>query len=299
MTYNSIPFRIETSIDVRKTGIITKKNDARSNRYAITLVKWLQQHNIDILMNEIDENLDMIIVLGGDGTLLHIAEQAARYAIPVLGINLGNLGFLTELTEDETFLALEHILIGKVTIENRLMLKARHVSSNGQETEYRYALNDVVITKNVLDRLLRLSTKADEEYITTYKADGLIFSSPTGSTAYNLSAGGPLVYPGLATITVTPICPFMLSSRPIILPAEKRIVARFDAVSHTERAQIILDGQAFWEMKDGDELELETAEHSLQLIVSSARDYFTILRNKLHWGVSGEKTDGKQIQKTS
>jgi NAD+ kinase len=299
MTYNSIPFRIETSIDVRKTGIITKKNDARSNRYATTLVKWLQQHNIDILMNEIDENLDMIIVLGGDGTLLHIAEQAARYAIPVLGINLGNLGFLTELTEDETFLALEHILIGKVTIENRLMLKARHVSSNGQETEYRYALNDVVITKNVLDRLLRLSTKADEEYITTYKADGLIFSSPTGSTAYNLSAGGPLVYPGLATITVTPICPFMLSSRPIILPAEKRIVARFDAVSHTERAQIILDGQAFWEMKDGDELELETAEHSLQLIVSSARDYFTILRNKLHWGVSGEKTDGKQIQKTS
>jgi NAD+ kinase len=299
MTYNSIPFRIETSIDVRKTGIITKKNDARSNRYAITLVKWLQQHNIDILMNEIDENLDMIIVLGGDGTLLHIAEQAARYAIPVLGINLGNLGFLTELTEDETFLALEHILIGKVTIENRLMLKARHVSSNGQETEYRYALNDVVITKNVLDRLLRLSTKADEEYITTYKADGLIFSSPTGSTAYNLSAGGPLVYPGLATITVTPICPFMLSSRPIILPAEKRIVARFDAVSHTERAQIILDGQAFWEMKDGDELELETAEHSLQLIVSSARDYFTILRNKLHWGVSGEKTESKQIQKTS
>jgi NAD+ kinase len=262
-------------------------------------VKWLQQHNIDILMNEIDENLDMIIVLGGDGTLLHIAEQAARYAIPVLGINLGNLGFLTELTEDETFLALEHILIGKVTIENRLMLKARHVSSNGQETEYRYALNDVVITKNVLDRLLRLSTKADEEYITTYKADGLIFSSPTGSTAYNLSAGGPLVYPGLATITVTPICPFMLSSRPIILPAEKRIVARFDAVSHTERAQIILDGQAFWEMKDGDELELETAEHSLQLIVSSARDYFTILRNKLHWGVSGEKTESKQIQKTS
>jgi NAD+ kinase len=102
MTYNSIPFRIETSIDVRKAGIITKKDDARSNRYATTLVKWLEQHKIDILMNEIDENLDMIIVLGGDGTLLHIAEQAARYAIPVLGINLGNLGFLTELTEDET-----------------------------------------------------------------------------------------------------------------------------------------------------------------------------------------------------
>lgn len=291
MTYNSTPFRIETSIEVRKTGIITKKDDDRANRYAAILLKWLQQRNIHGLMNEINPDLDLIIVLGGDGTLLHIAEQAARYAIPVLGINLGNLGFLTELTEDETFQALDYILAGKVTIENRLMLKARHVSSNGKKTEYRYALNDIVISKNVLDRLLRLSTKADEEYITTYKADGLIFSSPTGSTAYNLSAGGPLVYPGLSTITVTPICPFMLSSRPIILPAEKKIVTRFDAVSHTERAQIIIDGQAFWEMKDGDELELETAEHSLQLVVSSTRDYFTILRNKLHWGVSGEKPD--------
>lgn len=294
MTYNSTPFRIETSIKVRKTGIITKKDDDRANRYAAILLKWLQQRNIDVLMNEINPDLDLIIVLGGDGTLLHIAEQAARYAIPVLGINLGNLGFLTELTEDETFHALDYILAGKVTIENRLMLKARHVSSTGQKTEYRYALNDVVISKNVLDRLLRLSTKADEEYITTYKADGLVFSSPTGSTAYNLSAGGPLVYPGLATITVTPICPFMLSSRPIILPAEKKIVTRFDAVNHNERAQIIIDGQAFWEMKDGDELELETAEQSLQLIVSSARDYFTILRNKLHWGVSGEKADKTQ-----
>jgi NAD+ kinase len=230
----------------------------------------------------------MIIVLGGDGTLLHIAEKAARHAIPVLGINLGNLGFLTELTEKETFEALERVLAGKLTIENRLMLKARLIAKE-QTTDYRYALNDVVITKNVLDRLLRLSAKADDEYITTYKADGLIFSSPTGSTAYNLSAGGPLVYPGLATITVTPICPFMLSSRPIILPADKRIRTRFDGGTGTERAQIIIDGQAFWEMRDGDELEIETAGQTLQLIVSSTRDYFTILRNKLHWGVSGEK----------
>lgn len=289
MTYKTTPFRTETSLTIRKVGIITKKDDARSDHYAVTLTSWLQQRNITVFLNEIYPDLDMIIVLGGDGTLLHIAEKAARHAIPVLGINLGNLGFLTELTEDETFHALEHILAGKLTVENRLMLKTRLVS-NKQATDYRYALNDVVITKNVLDRLLRLSTKADEEHITTYKADGLIFSSPTGSTAYNLSAGGPLVYPGLATITVTPICPFMLSSRPIILPAEKQIKTRFDAGKTSERAQIIIDGQAFWEMKDGDELEIETAEQSLQLIVSSTRDYFTILRNKLHWGVSGEKS---------
>ncbi len=298
MTYDSTPFRMKTSLVVRKTGIITKKDDTRTEAYAAKLAHWLQQRNIVVSLNKISPDLDMIIVLGGDGTLLHIAEKAARHAIPVLGINLGNLGFLTELTENETFQALDHILAGKVTVENRLMLKVRHVA-NGQPTEYRYALNDVVISKNVLDRLLRLSTKADDDYITTYRADGLIFSSPTGSTAYNLSAGGPLVYPGLATITVTPICPFMLSSRPIILPSEKRIKTRFDAGNSTERAQVIIDGQPFWEMKDGDELELETAEHFLQLIVSSTRDYFTILRNKLHWGVSNEKTPGSQADETT
>ncbi len=288
MTGKKTPFRTETSLVIGTVGIITKIDDARSDSYAKTLSKWLQERDISVFVNEITAHLDMIIVLGGDGTLLHIAEEAARHAIPVLGINLGNLGFLTELTEKETFHALERILAGKLTIENRLMLKTRLIAKE-QTTDYRYALNDVVITKNVLDRLLQLSTKADDEYITTYKADGLIFSSPTGSTAYNLSAGGPLVYPGLATITVTPICPFMLSSRPIILPADKRIMTRFHAGSGTEKAQIIIDGQAFWEMRDGDELEIETAGQTLQLIVSSTRDYFTILRNKLHWGVSGEK----------
>ena len=289
MTDPKTPFRTETSLAIGTVGIITKLDDVRSDSYAQTLSNWLHQRDIGVFLNEISADLDMIIVLGGDGTLLHIAEKAARHAIPVLGINLGNLGFLTELTEKETFAALERVLAGKLTIENRLMLKARLITKE-QTTDYRYALNDVVITKNVLDRLLRLSTRADDEYITTYKADGLIFSSPTGSTAYNLSAGGPLVYPGLETITVTPICPFMLSSRPIILPADKRIRTRFDAGNSTERAQIIIDGQAFWEMRDGDELEIETAGQTLQLIVSSTRDYFTILRNKLHWGVSGEKT---------
>ncbi len=288
MSGTNIPFRVETSLTIGTIGIITKIDDAGSDSYAKTLANWLQQREIGVFINEINAGLDMLIVLGGDGTLLHIAEKAARHAIPVLGINLGNLGFLTELTENETFQALERVLAGKLTIENRLMLKARLVNKE-QVTDYRYALNDVVIAKNVLDRLLRLSARADAEYITTYKADGLIFSSPTGSTAYNLSAGGPLVYPGLATITVTPICPFMLSSRPIILPADKRIRTRFESGTGTERAQIIIDGQAFWEMRHGDELEVETAGQPLQLIVSSTRDYFTILRTKLHWGVSGEK----------
>lgn len=283
MTYNSTPFRSTRKLNIDNVGLITKKDDARPDAYAATLAHWLRARGISVTLNDIGPSLDLIIVLGGDGTLLHIAETAARHSIPVLGINMGNLGFLTELTEDETFRALEKILASDVTIENRLMLRARLLSDD-QQTAYRYALNDVVIAKNVIDRLLNLRTVADGQYITTYRADGLIFSSPTGSTAYNLSAGGPLVYPGLATITVTPICPFMLSSRPILLPADKRIKTCYEAGNTIERAQVIIDGQPFWEMKKGDELEIQTAKHCLQLVVSSTRDYFTILRNKLHWG---------------
>jgi NAD+ kinase len=288
MTYTATPFRLKKELKVRQAGLITKKDDQRPDEYAAMLAGWLQQRGISVTLNSIVPDLDMIIVLGGDGTLLHIAEDAARHSIPVLGINMGNLGFLTELTEDETCMALDRILTSEVTIENRLMLRARLVS-NQHKTVYRYALNDVVITKNVLDRLLNLSTTANDEFITTYRADGLIFSTPTGSTAYNLSAGGPIVYPGLATITVTPICPFMLSSRPIILPPDKRIKTRFEAGGSSEHAQVIIDGQSFWEMHDHDVLEIETATHFLQLVVSSTRDYFTILRNKLHWGDRGKR----------
>lgn len=288
MSPGTKPFRTKKRLSLEKVGIITKIYDHHPDEYAQTVAHWLKKRSISTSINEIVPDLDLIIVLGGDGTLLHIAEKAAKHGIPVLGINLGNLGFLTELTENETFTALENIVSRQVTVENRLMLKTR-ITSEGVKSVSRYALNDVVIAKNVLDRLLILSTRADDEYITTYRADGLIFSSPTGSTAYNLSAGGPLVYPGLATITVTPICPFMLSSRPVILPADKKVVTHFTAKSASEHAQVIIDGQAFWELKDGDELEVAAAGQYLQLVVSSTRDYFTILRNKLHWGVLGTK----------
>ena len=282
------PFRNDISLSLQQISIVSKKDDEKAEKYAKTLAKWLAAKNISACMETISPELDMIIVLGGDGTLLHIAEKAARHAIPVLGINLGNLGFLTEFREDETFSAIEKILFNKITIENRLMLKTRFIASAGQN-ESRYALNDVVISKNVNDRLLHLSTFAGKEYITTYRADGLIFSSPTGSTAYNLSAGGPLVYPGLETITVTPICPFMLSSRPIILPAHKKLVTTYEAEKKSERAQIIIDGQPYKEMHPGDKLEISTAKHALQLVVSANRDYFSILRNKLHWGISSSR----------
>ena len=272
-----------TEFKVKRAGIITKIDDPEAVRYGQKLMSWLEERNIETELNRIIPGLDILIILGGDGTLLHVAEEAAHYSIPVIGINLGNLGFLTELTKDESKAALEEILSGSVTMEKRQMLKARRIRGNNK-SNYFFALNDVVINKNTLDQLLLLSTSADGNYITTYKADGLIFSTPTGSTAYNLSAGGPLVHPGLATILVTPICPFMLSSRPIILPPDRIITSQFMAGQHDRSAKIIIDGQVSWDMFPGDILEIQTAEHPLQLISSKNRDYFEILRNKLQWG---------------
>jgi len=273
----------QTRFTIELAGIITKKNDPAADEFGKQIKDWLTAENINVLMNKISPDLDILIILGGDGTLLHIAEKAAHYSIPILGINLGSLGFLTELAEHETRKALEEILNGPVTIENRMMLKTRLVSQNKKE-KYRLALNEVVVSKDTIDRILNLSTRANNAYITTYKADGLIFSTPTGSTAYNLSAGGPLVYPGLESILVTPICPFMLSSRPILLPSMTKLETQFQEMNRNDSAQVIVDGQPVWSMGGNDILEVEAATKRLQLIVSKQKDYFSILRNKLHWG---------------
>ncbi len=268
---------------VSRAGIITKIDDPEAVAYGRELINRLEARNIATELNRIVADLDILIILGGDGTLLHVAEKAAHYSIPVIGINLGNLGFLTELTRNESNAALDVILSGSVTMEKRQMLKARRIRGDSR-SDYSFALNEVVINKHTLDQLLLLSTSADGHLITTYKADGLIFSTPTGSTAYNLSAGGPLVHPGLSTILVTPICPFMLSSRPIILPPDQVITSQFMADKQDRSAKIIIDGQVSWDMFPGDILEIQTAEHPLQLISSKNRDYFEILRNKLQWG---------------
>lgn len=283
MSQLSEAFRTPLKFSLNHAGIVTKKGYPPADALAKIIGKRLQQRGTQVTLNSVNREMDVLIVLGGDGTLLHVADQAARYSIPVLGINMGNLGFLTERTEQEAHAAVDELLTGTVTIENRMMLRAS-LSGNTQGGSSLYALNEVVIAKGTLDRVLQLSTRADKEYITTYKADGLIFSTPTGSTAYNLSAGGPLVYPGLASILVTPICPFMLGSRPVLLPPNSRLRTNLKS-GHGHKAQIIVDGQQTWDMNDQDILSIEAAGQPLQLITSPDRDYFAILRNKLHWGI--------------
>jgi len=284
MAYFPSRFSTLTNFAVHKACIITKTRDQSAELFAEELQNWLKKRNVEVDLNDIQPDQSIIVVLGGDGTLLRIAEQAARYSIPVIGINLGHLGFLTELTCQEAKQSLDAILSDQVNVENRLMLKALLEKEN-EKTTLGYALNDVVINKNAFDRILHLSTTANNALITTYKADGLVFSTPTGSTAYNLSAGGPLVYPGLASILVTPICPFMLGSRPILLPSEITIATTLDEGNDNDNANIIIDGRPGGKIQKNEKIIIETAEHPLQLIVPPHRDYFSILRNKLQWGM--------------
>jgi NAD+ kinase len=266
---------------IEKIGIIRKRDSDKPRELAIDLLSWLEKRSVQAVVDEIAPDMDLLVILGGDGTLLHVAEEASRLAIPVVGVNLGGLGFLTEVAVEECFETLEAILSGSVASEERLMLRAR-IHSAGQLTDWRYALNDIVVSKGNLDRMVRLSTWADQEYITTYRADGLIFSTPTGSTAYNLSAGGPIVQPGLKAILVTPICPFMLESRPVLLPSTTRLNTRL--AGHAVDMKVIIDGQSAWDMKEQDLLEVEASDKPLKLISSLRKGYFEILRNKLNWG---------------
>lgn len=285
--HSTVPsFHSVRELAVKRAGIITKPDDAESAACAGRLGEWFARRQIETILDSITADLDILLVLGGDGTMLHIAEKAALHAIPVVGINLGYLGFLTEFTALEAENTLAALLAGPVTIENRQMLQAQ-LLADGVSSGKRFALNDIVINKRAPDRLLNLVTKANNNTITTYKADGLIFCSPTGSTAYNLSAGGPLVHPGLSAIVVTPICPFMLGSRPIILPADCVLTTAFDSMSSSDTAKVIIDGRHTWDIHQGDILEVRAASLPLQLVTSSSRDYFSILRTKLHWGFQG------------
>lgn len=269
-------------MEIRKVGIICKKDSVAALAMSKELLPWLGERGIVAAVDTIADDMDLLIILGGDGTLLHVADQASRLQVPVVGVNLGDLGFLTEVAVSERYEVLERILAGQIVVEQRLMLKAR-INRGGETADWRYALNDVVVSKGSADRLAQLSTWADQEYITTYRADGLIFSTPTGSTAYNLSAGGPIVNPALQSILVTPICPFMLESRPVLLPASVCLTTKL-AEHEANEVKVIVDGQPAWEMSAGDTLEVMASERLLRLICSPQKDYFEILRNKLNWG---------------
>jgi NAD+ kinase len=213
--------------------------------------------------------------------MLSVSRAVAEKGVPILGINLGSMGFITEINRDEIYDVVDRILSGDCAIEERLMLTAR-IRRSGKEISGYTVLNDVVINKGALARIIDMETFINGKYVTTFKADGLIIATPTGSTAYSLSASGPIIYPTLDSIVVTPICPHTLTNRPILLPHDFRIEIVLKTLS--EDVYLTLDGQTGAPLRMGDVIEISQAEYKTRLLIPYERDYFKILRNKLRWG---------------
>ncbi len=267
---------------MKYAGIITKEKQ-EAIQLASQLKKWFEQRGIKVHSDqqEIPPFLDVIVVIGGDGTLLHAARLVGSNSIPILGINLGGLGFLTEIGLSELYPALEMVVQGDFETEDRMMLNAS-VFRDRQKVYEQSVLNDVVFIRRALARIVDLETKVDGTYLNTFKGDGLIIATPTGSTAYNLSAGGPIIYPTLDTIVLTPICPFTLTNRPIIL--SRSVTIQVKLAHSAGDVNLTLDGQTGFRLKEGDVVEIKKAPACMRLIKSPYRSYFEILRMKLKWG---------------
>ena len=282
---------------MKSCGIITKKNKPEALSLARDIAGWLSARGVKVLVEkEVAEQIghpdhihrdgiparaDLLIVLGGDGTLLSVARLSGVESIPVLGINLGGLGFLTEISKEETFPVLEKIMAGDFETEQRLMLKAT-ILRRGEIIGESTVLNDIVINKGVLARIIDMETHIDGAYLTTFKADGLILATPTGSTAYSLAAGGPIVYPSLNSIIVNPICPHTITNRPLVVPDTSTV--KIILKTADQNVHITLDGQVGMPLQGGDVVEAHKAPGHIQLIRSPYKTYFELLRTKLRWG---------------
>ena len=231
---------------------------------------------------EIREAAELVVVLGGDGTLLSVARLFCSSGIPILGVNLGSLGFLTEITVEELYPTLEQCLKGNPRSSQRMMLEVS-VIRKGEQIEKGLVLNEIVINKGALARIVDLNTMINSHFLTTFKADGLIVSTPTGSTGYSLSAGGPIIHPQMSCIVITPICPHTLTNRPIVV-SDDSLISITVTSSFDEKVYLTLDGQVGCELHEGDSIKVGKASTFTTLVVSHSRDYFEVIRTKLKWG---------------
>ena len=282
---------------MKKIGIIAK-NIPSAHKVVRRLVLWLEKRGKEVFMDtetatairrqgydgaRIPVLVDMLIVLGGDGTLLSASRHVANAHtnVPIFGVNLGSLGFMTEITLEELYTNLEYALAGKLDIEERMMLSVR-IIRNGKYLDRYRVLNDAVINKGALARMLELTVSVNGSLLTTLRADGLIVATPTGSTAYSLAAGGPIIHPTVHCFVVTPICPQTLSNRPIALPDS--VVTTVCLTSQSEDVSLTLDGQIGFRLVPGDVVVMEKSRYKMKLIKHPIRNYYEILRAKLKWG---------------
>ncbi len=288
-------------------GIVAKARLERAASHLVQIAAWLEARHITPVFDpdtaalaesagangqfktvdrdDLPRHVDVIVVLGGDGTLLGTAGRIAKAKsdIPILGVNFGSLGFLTEVTLPEIYASLETAVNGTAQIEERMMMQVA-VDADGGRVADRIVLNDVVVTQGALSRIIELSVSVDGEFMMRVKADGLIIASPTGTTAYNLSAGGPIVHPQVDGLTITPIAPHTLTNRPVVVPGSSQI--RIQPLIRDEQSEVFatFDGQALLPLKSNSVVSVGRADKPLRLIRASARGYFQVLREKLKWG---------------
>ena len=283
-------------MNIRSVGICLKVDQPQAVESVRELAKWLEERGIRTLADpvcaqqaglpatpraELASEADLIVVLGGDGTLLSVAREVGTRRVPILGVNLGTLGYLTELNVEELYPAFERVLAGEFEIEQRMRIEVV-VERASQEVGRFHALNDVVINKNALSRMIDLETRADGMPVTTYHTDGLIVATPTGSTAYSLSAGGPILMPGVGAFILNPICPHSLNHRPVVVPQSASLEIRV----HTRGGDVALsvDGQEWIALEEDDRVVLRRSPHPVELVASPFRSRWDVMRGKLGWG---------------
>jgi len=283
---------------VKRIGILAKTDREDAGRVIHEILDWCAVRGVSVVLEketaglcpdrstpavlkpELPSQVDLLLVLGGDGTLLSMARLVGDLGVPILGVNLGGLGFLTALTVDELFPALEAVRREELVIEERMMLSARVVRQGERLSEYA-ALNDVVITKSAMSRIINLEVSVEGQLATAYRADGLIVSTPTGSTAYCLSAGGPIVFPTMDAVVLTPICSHTLTNRPIVLPGHLSIQVR---LLSDQDVALTMDGQVGFALKPADVVEIRPAASRIRLLRPPQKHFFSVLRTKLKWG---------------
>jgi NAD+ kinase len=281
---------------MKKIGIISKAGHPEPLRILRELLPWLGDRGCEVYLDsdaasalhvegyqrsQIPALADFVIVFGGDGTMLSVARLIGEKGIPILGVNIGGLGFLTTVQKEDVYEVIGDLIGGQCSIEERMMLTASVLRHSECIAEY-LVVNDVVVNKGALARIIDLETYIDSDYVATFKADGLIVSTPTGSTAYALSAGGPIVYPTLSSIILAPICPHTLTNRPIVLPDNVQIDIILKSMN--EDVFLTIDGQVGFSLRQNDIVQVRKSAFRARFFVPRERDYFSILRTKLKWG---------------
>jgi NAD+ kinase len=285
-----------------RIGIAVKPGLVEARATLVELEDWLRRRGVDAVWSteaaelfaagtrttadrsQLPVQSDLAVVLGGDGTLLAMAKAIAESGqdVPILAVNFGSLGFLTEITRPEVFDALDAVLANRASHDLRMMLCAVATRA-GENRASHMALNDVVFSRTALSRMIELSVSVGDQFVTAVRADGLIVATPTGSTAYNLAAGGPIVHPAMDALILTPIAPHTLTNRPIVIPAEREVRVQSTGSNAGDEVYVTMDGQTGFGLQQGDELAITRADRPLRLVRSTQRSYFEVLRQKLKW----------------